>query len=256
MSPLHSPLQILVIQNGALDPIGILGESLVQRGAELLVWRSWSSEQAIPEERNFSSVIILGGSMNACEDDKFPHLSQIVELIRQFHAADKPVMGVCLGAQLIARTFGARVHSLSRPEIGYSPLEVVPGNVPEDAPENWLRNCPPDLHCMQWHSDTFDLPEQATLLLTNENCQNQAFRIGSKIYGFQFHPEVTPDIVMSWLVMNTAQIETQYPNLEQQFRQQIQRYAKQSAQFADEVAAFWIQLIAGPTASVSAAVSS
>jgi GMP synthase (glutamine-hydrolysing) len=249
-SPQHSPQQILVIQNGALDPIGLLGESLVQRGAELSIWQAWSSEQEIPEEPDYSSVIILGGSMNACEDDKFPHLSQIVQLIRQFHAADKPVMGVCLGAQLIARTFGARVHSLNRPEIGYSPLEVVV----EDAPEDWLRTCPPDLHCMQWHSDTFDLPEQATLLMTNGSCRNQAFRIGSKIYGFQFHPEVTPDIVMSWLVMNTAQIETHYPNLEQQFRQQIQRYAKQSAQFADEVGAFWMQLL-DPATSVSAAIS-
>ena len=246
-------MRILVIQNGALDPIGTLGESLIQRGAELSIWRSWSSEQAVPVEHDYSSVIILGGSMNACEDDKFPHLSQTVELIRQFHAADKPVMGVCLGAQLIARAFGARVHSLDRPEIGFSPLRVM--SDAEVAPEAWLRSCPPDLHCMQWHSDTFELPEQATLLMTNDVCQNQAFRIGSTIYGFQFHPEVTPEMVMSWLVMNTAEIETDYPNLEQRLRQQVQRYAEQSAQFADEVAAFWTQLVATPATSALMASS-
>ena len=247
-------MRILVIQNGALDPIGALGESLIERGVELSIWRSWSSEQMVPEEHDYSSLIVLGGSMNACEDDKFPHLSQIVELIRQFHAADKPVMGICLGAQLIARTFGARVFSLSRPEIGFSPLRVVPKTPLETMSEAWLRDCPPDLHCMQWHSDTFELPEQATLLMTNDSCKNQAFRIGSKIYGFQFHPEVTPEMVMSWLAMNTAEVEAEYPNLEQQLRRQIQLHADQSARFVDEVAEFWTQLIAAPAITAAVAV--
>ncbi|MEM8810075.1 MAG: type 1 glutamine amidotransferase, partial [Cyanobacteria bacterium P01_G01_bin.38] len=194
-------MNILVIQNADHDPIGILGEHLVAQGAHLHTWLAF--QQATHPPGDYAGLVILGGPMNAHEDDKFPYLRQIVELIQQFHAEAKPVMGVCLGAQLIARAFGSKVYPHSTPELGFSPLAVVDPT----AEEPWLQDCPKDLHLMQWHFDTFDLPPQATLLMTNDVCTHQAYRIGSNIYGFQFHLEVTPDIVSSWLTMKTEWIK-------------------------------------------------
>jgi GMP synthase (glutamine-hydrolysing) len=230
-------MNILVIQNSELDPIGVLGEYLEARGSKLHTWLT--SQQENPPEETYSGLIIMGGSMNAHEDDQFPHLRQTVELIHQFHADGKPIMGVCLGAQLIARAFGSQVYPHRTPEIGFTAIRVASPS----AQDLWLKDCPEELHLMQWHFDTFDLPSQATLLMTNDVCQNQAYRIGSNIYGFQFHLEVTPEIVMSWLVFKNDWIEAHYPNLEQQLEEQIQTYIRQSEKFAETVAEAWLNLV-------------
>lgn len=185
--------------------------------------------------------------MNAHEDESFPHLAQTVELIQQFHREDKPIMGICLGAQLIARAFGSRVHRHSVPELGYSPLVLADPT----AEEPWLKNLPSNLNLMQWHFDTFDLPEQAQLLMTNYICRNQAYRIGRNVYGFQFHLEVTPDIVMSWLVMKNAWIEANYPHLDRELREQVETYSQRSAEFAYQVADAWLELVPARVALAS-----
>lgn len=230
-------MKILIIQSGALDPIGVLGDALIQRGANLVTWLP--AEKEAPPEGDYVGLILLGGSMNAHEDETFPHLRQCVDLIHQFHAEGKPIMGVCLGAQLIARAFGRRVYPHTVPEIGFASMTVVD----KRAEEPWLQDFPDDLRLMQWHFDTFDLPDQATLLMTNNICKHQAFRIGRNIYGFQFHLEVTPEIVMEWLATQNEWVEKHYPDLDRQVVEQLRRYADPSARFAEQVAQFWIDLV-------------
>ncbi|MEM6597497.1 MAG: type 1 glutamine amidotransferase [Cyanobacteria bacterium P01_D01_bin.36] len=240
-------MNILIIQSTAIDPIGILGEHLEAQGAQLHTWLT--EKQTTPPRGQYDGLIVLGGPMNAHEDGNFPHLQQTVSFIQQFHIENKPIMGVCLGAQLIARAFGAQVYRHKVPELGFSPVSPVkplPEPPPEAPPEPWLKNCPPNLKIMQWHFDTFDLPERATLLMTNKVCQNQAFRISHNIYGFQFHLEVTPEIVMRWLQMKDEWIEANYPQLDQQIKEQVALYSAQSAQFAGQVAKAWLDLIPTP----------
>lgn len=229
-------INILVVQNSIRDPIGILGNQLIKQGAELTTWLP--EQQAMLPNGDFAGLIILGGHMNACEDEKYPHLKQVVECIHQFHAENKPIMGVCLGSQLIARAFGSRVYPHSTPELGFSPLKVIAPL----ATEPWLQSCPADLHIMQWHFDTFDLPVQATLLMTNDICKHQAYRIGSNIYGFQFHLEVTPEIITDWLTAKGDWIDTHYPNLDSDIQNQIKSYAHSAAEFAEHVATDWLGL--------------
>ncbi|MGC1305675.1 MAG: type 1 glutamine amidotransferase [Phormidesmis sp.] len=229
-------MDILVIQSSTLDPIGVLGEHLIEQGADLFTWLP--EKQPAPPTKDYAGLIVLGGPMNAHEDSKFFHLRKTVDLIQQFHAQNKPIMGICLGAQLIARAFGSQVYPHTVPELGFSPVSVASST----ATEPWLANCPTDLHLMQWHFDTFDLPAEATLLMTNAICKHQAYRIGANVYGFQFHLEVTPEIVLSWLAMKNAWIEANYPHLEQQLRAQVTTYAQPSAQFAKEVAIAWLNL--------------
>ena len=235
-------MKILVIQNSVRDPIGILGDPLIRHGAELVTW--------LPEQQSdmpkglFSGLIILGGHMNAHEDDNYPHLKQVVDLIHQFHAEHKPIMGVCLGSQLIARAFGSQVAPHTTPELGFSPLKVVADTASAGTvTEPWLQTCPADLHIMQWHFDTFDLPAPATLLMTNSICKHQAYRIGTNIYGFQFHLEVTPEIIADWLAAKSDWIDTHYPNLDQQIQKQIALYADGAATFAEHVAQHWLTLL-------------
>ena len=229
-------IKILVIQNSIRDPIGVLGDQLVKLGAELTTWLP--EQQPTLPDGDFSGLIILGGHMNAHEDEKYPHLKQVVELIHQFHAENKPIMGVCLGSQLIARAFGSQVYPHRVPELGFSPLEVVEAA----AAEPWLQNCPANLRIMQWHFDTFDLPVQATLLMSNDICKHQAYRIGSNIYGFQFHLEVTPEIIADWLAVKSDWIDTHYPNLDKEIQEQIKVYAPGAATFAEQVAKDWLAL--------------
>lgn len=243
-------MNVLVIQNTALDPIGILGEYLIAQGANLSTWLT--EQQATPPAGNYAGLVVLGGPMNAHEDDKFPHLGHTVKLIRQFYAEDKPVLGICLGAQLIARAFGKQVYPHRAPEIGFYPLNPVCQNSPVSLgecigkakmTEPWLQSCPADLHIMQWHFDTFELPEQAELLMTNSTCDNQVYRIGRSVYGFQCHLEITPDIVMGWLAKNSDWLENHDPDLGQRVRTQLRAHAVQSAQFAQQIAQFWISLV-------------
>lgn len=229
-------MDVLVVQHVEADPVGILGRYLEVRGAWLHTWLV--SQRPTPPHGHYDGLIVLGGPMNACEDDNFPHLARVAELIREFHSQGKPVLGICLGAQLIARAFGSRVYQNEIPELGFTPL--FPTAAPE---EPWLQDYPPGMPMMQWHFDTFDLPTGAKLLLTNNACKNQAFRIGSNIYGLQFHPEVTPQTVMNWMAFKTEWIEANYPHLFEQLREQLVLHWVQSAQFTEKLANAWYDQI-------------
>ena len=230
-------MNILVIQSSYLDPISGLGEHLIAGGARLFTWLP--EERDAPPEGAYAGLIVLGGPMNAHEDDKFPHLRATVTLIQQFHAEGKPIMGICLGAQLVARAFGSRVYPHSQPELGFSPLRAIA----PAAKEPWLQDFPQDLRIMQWHFDTFDLPAPATLLVTNDICPNQAYRIGNNVYGFQFHLEVTPEVVRNWLSVKSDWIDAHYPTLNRQIEQQLKDCAPAAAQFAQKVARHWLTLV-------------
>lgn len=141
-----------------------------------------------------SGLVVLGGPMNVDETEKYPFLEHEVSWIREAVQRDLPVLGICLGSQLLAKSAGSRVFPNGVKEIGWYEVEVI---APNDDP---LFGGLSGRHTVfQWHGDTFDLPPGAAPIARGEHCQQQAFRCGARAYGLQFHLEVTAEMVEQWL---------------------------------------------------------
>lgn len=139
------------------------------------------------------ALIFMGGPMSA--NDDLPFIRRELELIQEAVAAGRPVLGVCLGAQLLAKALGARVYRNPVKEIGWFPVFWTEA-AQRDPLLDGLRSTETVFH---WHGETFDLPDGATWLAWSEACRNQAFRAAPGVYGFQFHLEVTPEMIACWL---------------------------------------------------------
>jgi GMP synthase-like glutamine amidotransferase len=183
---------LLVLQHIACEPPAAFEDELRSRGLEL-VRVELDEGDALPEPDGFAGIVVMGGPMGAYEDDEHPWLAGEKRYLREAVARDVPVWGVCLGAQLLAASLGARVYRGPEAEVGVLPVELTAeaGDDPVfgDAPERFPT--------LQWHGDTFDLPEGATLLAESPAYRHQAFRV-RRAYGLQFHLEVTPELAAQW----------------------------------------------------------
>ena len=188
-------MRFLVLQNDPASPPGAVAERLAAHGAELEVRRALHGDQLPSSPAGYAGAIVLGGVMSANDDDKYPALAPMRQLLRDFHAADKPLLGICLGSQVLARCFGAEVRLHSEYEFGHTQLQFTAAGR-EDA---LLSGLPNPQWIMQSHEDTFDIPGDGIALMTGEACVNQAFRVGRATYAFQCHFETTPDIIQSWI---------------------------------------------------------
>lgn len=140
------------------------------------------------------ALVVLGGPMNVYEENKYPFLKDEESLIMKALIEEIPVLGICLGAQLLAKTCGARVKKAPLKEIGWYRVEKT-----SDGKKDTLFNKSPDhIKVFQWHEDTFDMPEGAVLIAEGKDCKNQGFRVGQNAYGLQFHIEVTEDMIQGW----------------------------------------------------------
>jgi GMP synthase (glutamine-hydrolysing) len=145
--------------------------------------------------QDIEAIISFGGPMNVYEENKYPFLKEEDEFLKKALKEEVPILGICLGAQLLAKACGAKVKKAPQKEIGWHKV-----NLTESAKDDPLfENLPSELDVFQWHEDTFEIPKDGVLLAESEACPNQAFRFGSNAYGIQFHIEVTPDMVESWI---------------------------------------------------------
>jgi GMP synthase (glutamine-hydrolysing) len=183
---------LLVLQHIACEPPAAFEEELRARGLDL-VRVELDEGEPIPERDGFAGVVVMGGPMGAYEDAEHPWLTAEKRYLREAVARDVPVWGVCLGAQLLAASLGARVYPGPEAEVGVLPVELTD----EAAADPVFGGAPRSFPTLQWHGDTFDLPDGATLLASSPAYPNQAFRVG-RSYGLQFHVEVTPELAAQW----------------------------------------------------------
>ena len=178
---------VLVIQNTRIESSGYLGELLSCDGFDIT---SINAKHEIIPNKKFSLVVILGAPESA--NDDFPYLIEEQRLIKNSVNDDIPVLGICLGSQLIAKTFGAKVYSGPKKEIGfYNDLKISNDSTFFSGFQN-------PFTVFHWHGDTFDLPQGALRLASSEHYLNQAFQYKSAI-GLQFHLEVNEEMVNLWL---------------------------------------------------------
>jgi len=187
-------MRILVVQHDKEDPAGVVGERIAARGATLVPVLPPAGESLPDGPEGFDGLILMGGPQCAADDAGHPYFGRLHKMVRRFHDAGRPILGICLGSQIIARSFGKPVYRNKVTEIGFCPVELTEAGQADPIFSGFGRALRP----MQWHEDTFDLPDEATRLATNEAALNQAYRIGRSTYAVQFHPEVDREMVRAW----------------------------------------------------------
>jgi GMP synthase (glutamine-hydrolysing) len=187
--------KLLVFQHVAHEILGTLNPLLKRAGFRIRYVNFGRHPDAQPSLAGYHGLVVLGGPMSVYDDHRYRHLMAEMQLIEEAMKRNLPVLGICLGAQLIAKTLGADVYPNKHKEIGWYDLqpstEAVRGSI-----LNSLGNIE---KVFQWHGDTFDIPSGTVHLASSRLCANQAFRYGENVYGFQFHLEVDEPMILRWL---------------------------------------------------------
>lgn len=195
-------LSVLIIKNIISEGPGTIEDFLRKEDIPFSIVELGSGEIPPPLER-FNTLVVMGGPIGVYEMDRYPHLIIASRIIREAINRDMRVLGICLGAQMIAYCLGAKVYPGPEKETGWCHIELTGDGLKDPLMRKlaihprvgdfWRR-----FKVFQWHGDTFDFPLGTVLLARSEQYKNQAFRYGDNIYGFQFHIEVTKDMLFEW----------------------------------------------------------
>lgn len=195
--------KLLVLQHVAHELLGTLNPLLKRAGFRIRYVNFARHPDAQPSLDGYAGLIVLGGPMSVNDSNRLPHLGTELKLIEEAMRRDIPVLGICLGAQLIAKTLGAAVYQNREKEIGW--YDVSPTTDASSDP--LLTPLQTTEKIFQWHGETFDIPNSARHLAFSSFCANQAFRYGTNVYGFQFHLEVDEPMIHRWLKVPENQRE-------------------------------------------------
>lgn len=187
--------RILVFQHVAAEPLGTLDPLIRARGHRIRFVNFERTPDTQPDVDRYRGLVVLGGPMNVTDPAMRPHLRTELAAIERMLAQGKPVLGICLGAQLLAKALGARVRRNPVPEIGWYPLRMTDAGRADPVLGALGRTS----SVFQWHGCHFDLPDGAAHLAQTDDCAQQAFRHGDNAYGFQFHLEVDAALIGRWL---------------------------------------------------------
>lgn len=187
--------KLLVCQHVPHEILGTLNPLLKRAGFRIRYVNFGRHPDAQPSLEGYDGLVVLGGPMSAYDDDRLPHLKTEMKLIEAALQRNLPIMGICLGAQLVARTLGARVYANHTKEIGWYNVHPT-AHAGEDPLIGGFEAVE---RIFQWHGDTFEIPAGSVHLASSMACANQAFRYDDKVYAFQFHLEVDEPMIQRWL---------------------------------------------------------
>jgi GMP synthase-like glutamine amidotransferase len=189
-------MRVLAFRHVPFEGAGLLEPVLDQRGIALEYVDLYRQDAVVPDTASAAGLIFLGGPMSV--NDGLPYLECEQRLIAEALSRRQPVLGICLGSQLLAKTLGAAVHRNPVKEIGWFDVHTT-GDASSDP---LLGPLGPVEAVFHWHGETFELPPGATHLAWSERCRNQAFRMPDNVYGLQFHLEVTPEMIADWCLQD------------------------------------------------------
>jgi GMP synthase (glutamine-hydrolysing) len=188
---MKDPNHVIVLQHAACEAPGLIAQSLEETGYSLKPVHTFAGD-SIPEEMgNAAGLVVMGGPMGVYDQERYPFLPSEMRLIENALRQEKPLLGVCLGSQLLASALGSAVKQGKRKEIGWHPVTLSEAGLQDPL----LSGVERSFMAFHWHGDTFDLPASSTSLASSDLTSYQAFRSGKKAYGFLFHMEITLDIL-------------------------------------------------------------
>ncbi len=185
-------MRVYVLQHVPFEELGNIQPWLTQQNAEVHYCRLYANDP-LPDVNETDLLIVLGGPMSVNDESHYPWLVAEKAFLAQAIAAEKPIVGICLGAQLIASCQGARIYSNYAKEIGWFDITAV-------AAYGDVLSLPASMHVFHWHGETFELPANAVLLASSVACNNQIFQLGQRVIGLQCHLETTADNARSMVL--------------------------------------------------------
>lgn len=194
-------MNILILEHVEFENVGMIADWAKARKHTLFTRKLYENEP-LPRCDSFDMLVIMGGSMSVGDEAIYPWLLPEKTFIKEAMSAGKYVVGVCLGAQLIANVLGAKVYPNTVKEIGWFPVAIVDTALGHSI----LRGLNPAMTAFHWHGDTFDVPDGATLLMSSRACKHQAFIYRDKVLALQFHLEMTKDGINNLITHCSAEI--------------------------------------------------
>ena len=229
--------EVVAIRHVAFEHLGTLAPLLSGRGFRIRYLDAGVADLKTFDPLSPALLVVLGGPIGACDEAQYPWLGDELRIIEQRLRAQRPILGICLGAQLMAHALGSRVYGGEAKEIGWAPIQLT---------LEGKRSCLAGLtscgcQVLHWHGDTFDLPQSATRLASTAVTPNQAFAVGAKALGLQFHLEADPAEIERWLIGHAHEIGATAGLSPETIRADTARYGAAVAKSAAECILRWLE---------------
>jgi GMP synthase (glutamine-hydrolysing) len=230
--------EVLAIRHVHFEDLGSLERVLGERSRPVRYLDVGFARIEAPNPVAPSLMVVLGGPISATDDARYPTLVPLLSMIEKRIAAGLPTLGICLGAQLIARALGARVYRAGQTELGWTPLTLSEAG--RLSPLRHLDGAQSSM--LHWHGDTFDLPAGATHLASTPACDNQAFSWGQHVLALQCHPEIRADRFEPWLIGNAGEIAAESVDV-RELRAQTARFGPGLEEAARRMFGEWLDQV-------------
>jgi GMP synthase-like glutamine amidotransferase len=191
---LVTDMNVLIIKHIEIERPGLIEDCLRQETIPYQIL-NLKPNIRLPKLDDLTHIVFLGGPMNVYEEDRYPFLRDEDLFIKEAIQRGKPILGICLGAQLIAKALGGKVFKAPMKEIGWYDVSLTD----EGTKDPLFSSLPKKFSVFQWHEDTFEIPKSGKLIATSSSVPHQAFRYGENAYGLQFHLEVTEKMIWEWM---------------------------------------------------------
>lgn len=231
--------RVLIVENYPETDLGQIGVALDERAVETHMVRPWKGETLPDSPDGFHGIVVLGGEQSALDDHSHPYLPDLAKLMRDFGDSDQPVLGICLGSQILARAHGGENLLGIAPEFGWHGIDLT--DAAGDDPV--LSAVPSRFPIFEWHSDTFTLPPGALHLATSGAVINQCFRIGRASYGMQFHFEANRHVVEAWRQRHPETIDRIRPGWLDLYEAHVAAHADEADAAGLAIARAWAGLL-------------